>query len=148
MIIMAPANENECYQMLDFGFDLKQPVAVRYPRGKGPGKQINEELVQPIELGKGVIIQQPQTQENKINVAILNFGSLLHYAQPLVKRLEEYDIQLTIADMRFIKPMDTALVKKLASENQYLFTLEDNAKMAGAGSAINEILADFQPHPI
>jgi 1-deoxy-D-xylulose-5-phosphate synthase len=148
IIIMAPANENECYHMLDYGFDLKQPVAVRYPRGKGSGTPISEYLNQPIELGKGIIIHQQESNANMISVALLNFGSLLQHSLTLVNKLKQHNIQLTIADMRFIKPMDQNLIKELAANNQYLFTLEDNAKMGGAGSAVNEILSDFQPHPV
>ena len=148
MVIMAPANENECYHMLDFGFDLKQAVAVRYPRGKSSGNPITQNLTPPIELGKGLIIHQGATETNKISVALLNFGSLLHHSLPLIEKLAKHNIQLTIADMRFIKPIDQTLINTLARENQYLFTLEDNAKMGGAGSAVNEVLADFQPHPV
>jgi 1-deoxy-D-xylulose-5-phosphate synthase len=148
MVIMAPANENECYHMLDYGFDLKQAVAVRYPRGKSSGNPICKSLAEPLELGKGLIIHQAVANADNMSVAILNFGSLLHHSLPLIKKLAAHNIQLTIADMRFIKPIDIALVKQLASENQYLFTLEDNALMAGAGSAVNEVLADFQPHPM
>ncbi len=134
--------------MLDYGYDLKKSVAVRYPRGKGPQSQIHEILTPALELGKGRIIEQQDKDPNKIQVALLNFGSLLHFSLPLVKRLKEHNIQLTIADMRFIKPIDKDLIKTLAGENQYLFTLEDNAKMGGAGSAVNEVLCDFLPHPI
>lgn len=148
MIIMAPANENECYHMLDFGFDLKQPVTVRYPRGKSSDTQITSNLTPPLKLGKGVIVHQQSPDPDMISVALLNFGNFLHHSLPLVNKLKEHNIQLTIADMRFIKPMDNELVKKLAGENQYLFTLEDNVKMGGAGSAVNEILSDFQPHPV
>jgi 1-deoxy-D-xylulose-5-phosphate synthase len=156
MVIMAPSNENECYHMLDYGFDLKLPVAVRYPRGKGSGEEITQQLEFPLELGKGIIVTKTTSskgisakQSSKmIPVAILNFGSFLHHCLPLIEKLSEKNIQLTIVDMRFIKPMDERLVKKMAQQNKFIFTLEDNAKMGGAGSAVNELLASYQPHPM
>ncbi|MFK5983936.1 MAG: 1-deoxy-D-xylulose-5-phosphate synthase [Pseudomonadota bacterium] len=148
LVIMAPADENECYHMLDYGFELKQPAAVRYPRGKGSGQSIEKSLSSPLASGKARIINQPNKDTKKIQLAILNIGSLLHFCLPLIAKLEQQNIQLTLVDMRFVKPMDTQLVKKIALENQYIISLEDNAKMGGAGSAINEILSDFQPHPI
>ncbi len=151
MVVMAPANENECYQMLDFAFSLDQPVAVRYPRGKGCGETINTPLKQPIELGKGQIALQAPIQPNNnkliIKVAILNFGTFLHHALNITEQLNAQGIILTIADLRFVKPIDEELIKDLACKNQYLFTLEDNVLMGGAGSAVNEVLASVQPHP-
>ncbi len=148
MVIMAPADENECYHMLDFGFDLKKPVAVRYPRGKGVGQMIAKTPATPLMLGKARIIEQPSRDTQKIQIAILNFGSLLYQCLALSAKLETHNIQLTLVDMRFVKPIDEQLVKTIASDNQFIFTLEDNAKAGGAGSAINELLSEISPHPI
>ncbi len=145
MVIMTPANENECYHMLDYGFDLQLPVVVRYPRGKGCGAAIGPGLAPPLELGKAHVISKAEevsvdAGQPKLDIAILNFGALLHYCKPLTAKLAARGIRLTLVNMRFVKPLDTELIAQLAVQHQYLFTLEDNVIAGGAGSAVNEVL--------
>jgi 1-deoxy-D-xylulose-5-phosphate synthase len=120
MTIMAPSNENECRQMLSTGFKLNRPAAVRYPRGTGPAVRIEDNL-NTIEVGKGEICGKGK------NIAILSFGSVLAEGLIVAEKLNA-----TIVNMRFIKPLDV------------LVTLEDNAVMGGAGSAVNEFLLKQQ----
>ncbi len=132
MVIMAPANENECRQMLTTGYQCDGPAAVRYPRGQGPGVEIDASLT-PIPLGKGKIERQGQ------RIAFLSFGCLLPEA---LLAGEHYDA--SVANMLFIKPLDDNLLLELAASHDLLVTLEDNAVMGGAGSAVNECLATHQ----
>jgi len=134
MTIMAPSNENECRQMLSTGFKLNAPSAIRYPRGIGPATPIETGL-DTIEVGKGEVV------ETGSNVAILSFGSLLAESQQVAKKLGA-----TVANMRFVKPLDESLVLELASKHNILITLEDNVVMGGAGSAVNEYLLKQQCH--
>jgi 1-deoxy-D-xylulose-5-phosphate synthase len=134
MTIMAPSNENECRQMLSTGFKLNAPSAIRYPRGIGPATPIETGL-DTIEVGKGEVI------ETGSNVAILSFGSLLAESQQVAKKLGA-----TVANMRFVKPLDESLILELASKHNVLVTLEDNVVMGGAGSAVNEYLLKQQCH--
>jgi len=137
MTIMAPADENECYHMLDYGFSLNSPVAVRYPRGKGPGKAINKQQLLQLETGKGEIVFDNKNDNQGKTISILNFGSLLNEALSAANELSaEYHIK--VVNMRFIKPLDTALAQQLAQNSDLLFTLEDNSISGGAGSAVNE----------
>lgn len=129
MVIMAPADENECRQMLTTGYQFDGPAAVRYPRGQGPGVEIDTSLT-PVPFGKGKIERQGQ------RIAFLSFGCLLPEA---LAAAEHYDA--SVANMRFIKPLDDNLLLKLAASHDLLVTLEDNAVMGGAGSAVNESLA-------
>jgi 1-deoxy-D-xylulose-5-phosphate synthase len=128
MLIMAPADENETRQMLTTGFLHDGPAAVRYPRGTGPGTPIDPAL-EPLPIGKGLITRQGS------KVAILCFGTL--HAQAL-KAADALDA--TVANMRFVKPLDSALIQQLADSHELLVTLEENAIMGGAGSAVNEWL--------
>lgn len=134
MLIMAPSDENECRQMLFTGHQYRGPAAVRYPRGKGPGAQIDKQM-SALPIGKGVIKRQGHT------VAILGFGSLVHTAMAAAEVLDA-----TVADMRFIKPLDHELIKELTRQHALLVTLEENAVAGGAGSAVNEWLLqnDYQ----
>ncbi len=129
MVIMAPADENECRQMLTTGYQCNGPAAVRYPRGQGPGIEVDASLT-PLPLGKGKIERQGQ------RIAFLSFGCLLPKA---LTAAEHYDA--SVANMRFIKPLDDNLLLELAASHDLLVTLEDNAVMGGAGSAVNESLA-------
>ncbi len=129
MVVMAPADERECRHMLSTGFLHHGPAAVRYPRGTGPGTVPLDEL-SPLPLGKGEV-----RREGKC-IALLAFGPLL---APALQAAATIDA--TVANMRFIKPLDEALVLDLAKRHQLLVTLEDNAVMGGAGSAVNELLA-------
>ena len=128
MLIMAPANENECRQMLFTGFLYNGPAAVRYPRGQGPGVAI-ESKMSALDIGRAEVCRQGK------NIAILAFGSLLASAMEAGEQLDA-----TVVNMRFIKPLDTELIKSLAADNTLLVTAEENALQGGAGSAINEYL--------
>ena len=128
MLIMAPANENETRQMLTTGFLHNGPAAVRYPRGTGPGVPVDPAL-EPLPIGKGVLSRQGQ------DVAILSFGTLHANAMVAAEALNA-----TVANMRFVKPLDTELLQQLADSHSLLVTLEENAIMGGAGSAVNEWL--------
>ncbi|KZY42626.1 MULTISPECIES: 1-deoxy-D-xylulose-5-phosphate synthase [Pseudoalteromonas] len=129
MIIMAPSDTNECRQMLYTGYQCNQPVAVRYPRGSAGTCEV-ESTMSAIEIGKARSIKQG----NK--VAILSFGTLLENAKVAAEELNA-----TVIDMRFIKPLDTDAISKLLSSHDVIVTLEDNAIAGGAGSAVNEYLA-------
>jgi len=128
MVVMTPSDENECRQMLFTAFQLDQPTAVRYPRGGGCGAAIETELT-VLPLGRGNIRRRGE------KIAILAFGSML---QPALAAAGE--LNATVADMRFVKPLDDELVKELAAGHQLLVTVEENAVMGGAGSAVAESL--------
>ncbi|MCW8956134.1 MAG: 1-deoxy-D-xylulose-5-phosphate synthase [Gammaproteobacteria bacterium] len=132
LLIMAPADENECRQMLYTGYRHKGPAAVRYPRGQGPGTQIQARMTE-LETGKAEIRREGQ------KVALLAFGSML---TPALEAGEQLDA--TVVNMRFIKPLDKSLIEQLASSHDLLVSIEENALMGGAGSAINELLNERQ----
>lgn len=129
MVVMAASSENECRQMLTTAYHYPGPAAVRYPRGAGVGAAIQEEL-NSIEIGKGEL-----RREGK-GIAILAFGSMV---APSIAAGEE--LNATVANMRFVKPLDTELVKRLAQEHDCLVTVEEGCVMGGAGSAVMEALA-------
>ncbi len=129
MVVMAASDENECRQMLTTAYRYVGPAAVRYPRGAGIGAAIAPELTS-LEMGKGEIKRVGKS------VAILAFGSMV---APSVKAGET--LGATVANMRFIKPLDVALVRQLAADHDYLVTVEEGAVMGGAGSAVMEALA-------
>jgi 1-deoxy-D-xylulose-5-phosphate synthase len=132
MVVMAPSDENECRQMLYTGFQIDGPVAVRYPRGSGPGVPVQKDL-KALAIGRGEVRRRGQ------RVAILSFGALL---KPCLDAAEK--LNLTVADMRFVKPLDEELVRELATSHQWLVTVEENTILGGAGSAILEILEKQQ----
>lgn len=129
MIIMAPSDTNECRQMLYTGYQCNQPVAVRYPRGSAGNCDV-ESTMSAIEIGKAHSIKQGS------KVAILSFGTLLESA-----KVAADELNATVIDMRFIKPLDTEAINELLSSHDVIVTLEDNAIAGGAGSAVNEYLA-------
>ncbi|MFZ1492501.1 MAG: 1-deoxy-D-xylulose-5-phosphate synthase [Candidatus Competibacter denitrificans] len=129
LVVMAPADENECRQMLYTGFQLSQPAAVRYPRGKGPGVPL-EQTLRALPVGKADIRRRGR------NLALLAFGSMVSVAETVAQRVDA-----TVVNMRFIKPLDEAAVVALAAEHGCLVTLEENVVAGGAGSAVNECLA-------
>jgi 1-deoxy-D-xylulose-5-phosphate synthase len=131
MVVMAPSDENECRQMLYTAFSLGRPAAVRYPRGSGPGAAISKEM-QALPVGKGVL-----RRRGKGGVAILAFGTMV---KPALDSAEELDA--TVADMRFVKPVDVDLVAELAATHRLLVTVEENSVSGGAGSAVAEALAE------
>ncbi len=134
---MTPSDENECRQMLYTGYHYNDgPSAVRYPRGTGTGAEL--EPLAPLPLGKGVV------KRNGEKLAILNFGTLLPEAAQVAEKLNA-----TLVDMRFVKPLDEALILQLAADHEVLVTLEENAIMGGAGSGVNELLmAHRRPVPV
>ena len=138
MTIMAPADENECYHMLEFGFSLNTPAAVRYPRGKGPGKALDK-LKNNIEYGKSNVAFDNQNKSAKTRITFLNFGSLLHEALEAAQALTE-DYHIQVINMRFIKPLDNTAIVQAVQNSELILTLEDNAIMGGAGSAVNEVI--------
>ena len=129
MVVMAASDENECRRMLTTAYHYPGPAAVRYPRGAGVGAAIEEALTS-IEIGKGEV-----RREGK-GIAILAFGSMV---APSIAAGEALDA--TVANMRFVKPLDVELVKRLAQEHDYLVTVEEGCIMGGAGSAVMEALA-------
>ena len=129
LVVMAPADENECRQMLYTGFRLNQPAAVRYPRGKGPGVNVEREMW-ALPVGQGEIRRRGQ------KIALLAFGSMVAVAEAVAERLDA-----TVVNMRFIKPLDEALIVQMAAEHRGLATLEENVVAGGAGSAVSECLA-------
>jgi 1-deoxy-D-xylulose-5-phosphate synthase len=129
MTVMTPADENECRQMLYTGFTLDTPAAVRYPRGAGAGVAIEKDM-QALPIGKGELRREGR------RVAILAFGTLLKTALEVGAELDA-----TVANMRFVKPLDDELVAQLARGHGLLVTLEENVVMGGAGSAVAESLA-------
>ena len=130
LTIMVPANENECWQMLDFGYSLNGPAAVRYPRGNAPGENI-EKNTNTIELGKAKILELKESS----TVAILSFGSLLDISEEVAK-----EIDATLVDMRFVKPLDESLLRELSASHDLFVTVEENVIAGGAGSAVNEFV--------
>lgn len=129
MVIMAPADENECRMMLSTGFAYDGPAAVRYPRGTGPGVALRKEL-ETLPLGKAELRRRGR------RLALLSFGAML---APAVEIAAELDA--TLVNMRFVKPLDEAMILELAKTHEAFVTLEDNAVAGGAGSGVAECLA-------
>lgn len=129
MLLMTPSDENELRRMLTTGYLFDGPAAVRYPRGSGPNAAIEPGLT-PLEIGKGVIRRQGS------KVALLVFGVQLAEALQVADKLDA-----TVVDMRFVKPLDEALVRQLAASHALLVSIEENSIMGGAGSALGEFLA-------
>ena len=134
MVVMVPADENETRRMLYTAHLQDSPTAVRYPRGSGPGAPVSPEM-REVKLGKAKVLREGPSDGS--GIAILAFGSPVYDA---LQAGEELDA--TVVNMRFVKPIDTALVDKVAETHQYIITVEDNAIAGGAGSAVNEVLAN------
>jgi 1-deoxy-D-xylulose-5-phosphate synthase len=130
MVVMAASDENECRRMLTTGFHYPGPAAVRYPRGAGVGAAIEQELT-ALPIGKGEVRRKGQ------KIAILAFGSMV---TPSLAAGEQ--LNATVANMRFVKPLDAELVKQLAADHDYLVTVEEGSVMGGAGAAVAESLAE------
>jgi 1-deoxy-D-xylulose-5-phosphate synthase len=128
MIVMAPSDENETRQLLYTGYQYPGPAAVRYPRGTGPGAVIEQEMT-ALPIGKGIMRRQGK------GVAILNFGTLMHNATEAADTLGA-----SVADMRFVKPLDESLIIELADNHDLLVTLEENTVAGGAGAGVSEFL--------
>jgi 1-deoxy-D-xylulose-5-phosphate synthase len=131
MIIMAPADENECRQMLYTGTTLASPSVIRYPRGQGPGAAIVAEMT-AVPVGHAQM-----RREGRSGLAILAFGALVDSAQKIAERLDA-----TIVNMRFVKPLDEKLILSVAKRHRAIITVEENAVMGGAGAGVSEILAE------
>ena len=129
MVIATPSDENECRLLLSTCYQLNQPSAVRYPRGSGCGAEVSGSL-KTVELGKGVIRKQGE------KIALIAFGSMV---QPALRVAET--LNATVADMRFVKPIDVDLIRQLAQTHDFIVCLEENAEMGGAGSAVLETMA-------
>ena len=129
MVVMAPADENECRRMLSTGFKFEGPAAVRYPRGSGPGVAIDTSL-DVLPIGKA------ELRRKGSRLALLAFGAMLPVAEGVGAELGA-----TVVNMRFVKPLDRELLLELARTHEGFVTLEDNAVQGGAGSAIAELLA-------
>ena len=130
MVVMAASDENECRRMLSTAFQYNGPAAVRYPRGAGIGAAVEKDL-QTIPLGKGEV----RRQGNRI--AILAFGTMV---APSLAAGDE--LNATVANMRFVKPLDVDLVSQLATTHDVLVTVEEGSVMGGAGAAVSEALAE------
>jgi 1-deoxy-D-xylulose-5-phosphate synthase len=130
MVIMAPADENECRQMLYTGTTLSSPSVVRYPRGTGTGAPVAEEMT-AIPVGRAQV-----RREGRSGLVIFAFGALVESARKIAERLDA-----TLVNMRFVKPLDEELVITQAARHRAAVTIEENAVMGGAGSAVSEVLA-------
>lgn len=128
MLVMAPSNEDETHKLLSTGYHFEGPSAIRYPRGKGPGKKIEAGL-DPVEIGKAVVRRRGKA------IAILAFGSMVNPALEVAEKLDA-----TLVDMRFVKPLDEEIIHDMAARHRLLVTIEENSLMGGAGSAVNEFL--------
>ena len=129
MVIMTPADENECRQMLYTATTLAAPSAVRYPRGTGPGVPIVQEMA-ALPVGRAQM-----RREGRCGLALLVFGTLLEPARKIAERLDA-----TLVNMRFVKPLDEEMVLNVANRHRAIITIEENAVMGGAGSAVGEML--------
>ena len=135
LVVMTPSDEDECRKMLTTAYRLDGPSAVRYPRGSGPGVAVDRQLV-GLPVGKGEIRRRGQ------GVALLAFGSML---APALAAAEELDA--TVANMRFVKPIDRELIVCLAAEHSLLISVEENALIGGAGSEVERVLEDLASPP-
>ena len=129
MIIAAPSDENECRLLLSTCYQANSPSAVRYPRGTGTGATVSDSL-KTVEIGKGIIRREGE------KIAVIAFGSMV---APSLTAAE--NLNATVADMRFVKPIDEELIVRLARSHDYIVTAEENAEQGGAGSAVLEVLA-------
>ncbi|MBA6252364.1 MAG: 1-deoxy-D-xylulose-5-phosphate synthase [Colwellia sp.] len=134
IVIMAPSDERECQLMLSTGFKHNGPAAVRYPRGSGNGAPLPD-IGETIEIGKAKTILETTTDSAEPKVAILNFGSTFDEAKIAAQQLNT-----TLIDMRFIKPLDETLIDHIVKSHSVIVTVEDNAIAGGAGSAVNEYI--------
>ena len=129
MIIATPSDENECRLLLSTCYQANSPSAVRYPRGTGTGATVSDGL-ETVEIGKGIIRREGE------KIAVIAFGSMVATSLAAADKLNA-----TVADMRFVKPIDEELIVRLARSHDYIVTAEENAEQGGAGSAVLEVLA-------
>ena len=130
MIIMAPSNENETRKLLTTGYKYEGPAAIRYPRGTGPNIQIDKDL-ETLEIGKSNLVINKDSE-----IIILNFGALMDVSKNVAEKLD-----CSLADMRFVKPLDAEFLKKIY-DKKLIVTIEDGSRYGGAGSAVQEWFAD------
>ena len=143
MVIMAPKDENECRQMLHTAYLYSGPAAVRYPRGNGVGVEIQQQL-SALEIGKAEIVASFNEQYDE-QISILAFGSRVTVAIEAAQALAQtHDVGVRVVNMRFVKPLDEQMIAALAPSSNLFVTVEEHAVMAGAGSAVNEYLAQAQ----
>ena len=135
MTIMTPSDENECRRMLTTAYKMDTPAAVRYPRGKGPGVP-QDEALETVPIGKARLICQSGKKDKR--VAILAFGLMVSRMREVAEELDA-----TLIDMRFVKPIDREMIMRAASEHDLLCTVEDGVAMGGAGSAVLETLSEM-----
>ena len=143
IVIMAPKDENECRQMLHTAYMHQGPAAVRYPRGNGLGIEIQQTMI-TMDIGKAELLATFNT-EHEDGISILAFGSRVQPALEAAKQLaEQLDVAVRIVNMRFVKPLDEQIIRDLADQTSLFVTVEEHAVMAGAGSAVNEFMAQAQ----
>ena len=130
MIIMTPSNENETRKLLSTGYKYEGPAAIRYPRGTGPNIQIDKDL-ETLEIGKSNLVINKDSE-----IIILNFGALMEISKNVAEKLD-----CSLADMRFVKPLDAEFLKKI-HDKKLIVTIEDGSRYGGAGSAVQEWFAD------
>jgi 1-deoxy-D-xylulose-5-phosphate synthase len=135
LIVMAPADENECRQMLYTAVESGQPAAVRYPRGQGPGAKIQAKM-HALPLGKAQV-----RREGRSGLAILAFGATVAACERVAEKLDA-----TLVNMRFVKPLDEELVRRIGESHRAIVTVEENVIAGGAGSAVNEVLGGLGLH--
>ncbi|HFF2643476.1 1-deoxy-D-xylulose-5-phosphate synthase [Acinetobacter nosocomialis] len=143
MVIMAPKDENECRQMLHTAYAYNGPAAVRYPRGAGVGVEIQKEMT-VLELGKAEIVAEIKANSDE-QITILAFGSRVMVAIEAAEQFaQKHDVGVRVVNMRFVKPLDEQMIRDLAEHTHLFVTVEEHAIMGGAGSAVNEFMAQEQ----
>ncbi|MDC4331515.1 1-deoxy-D-xylulose-5-phosphate synthase [Acinetobacter baumannii] len=143
MVIMAPKDENECRQMLHTAYAYNGPAAVRYPRGAGVGVEIQKEMT-VLELGKAEIVAEIKANSDE-QITVLAFGSRVMVALEAAEQFaQKHEVSVCVVNMRFVKPLDEQMIRDLAEHTHLLVTVEEHAIMGGAGSAVNEFMAQEQ----
>ncbi|HAV5027297.1 1-deoxy-D-xylulose-5-phosphate synthase [Acinetobacter baumannii] len=143
MVIMAPKDENECRQMLHTAYVYNGPAAVRYPRGAGVGVEIQKEMT-VLELGKAEIVAEIKANSDE-QITVLAFGSRVMVALEAAEQFaQKHDVSVCVVNMRFVKPLDEQMIRDLAEHTHLFVTVEEHAIMGGAGSAVNEFMAQEQ----
>ncbi len=143
MVIMAPKDENECRQMLHTAYAYNGPAAVRYPRGAGVGVEIQKEMT-VLELGKAEIVAEIKPNSDE-QITVLAFGSRVMVSIEAAEQLaQKHEVGVRVVNMRFVKPLDEQMIRDLAEHTHLFVTVEEHAIMGGAGSAVNEFMAQEQ----
>ena len=134
MVVMAPKDEAECRDMLHTAYQHNGPATVRYPRGGGPDSEENTEMTL-LPIGESELLRESTSKATDKRIALLAWGSMVATAQAVAD-----DINATLVNMRFVKPLDQTMIKQISETHSHIVTLEEQAIMGGAGSAVNEIL--------